>query len=62
MTTQTWGRGRKRQLEGHEIEARKVVGLGRKKLTKLVSPHRLAISAHKCNMKEVIVIGRREKC
>ena len=57
IITWTWGRGRARQREGHEIEASKVVVLGRNKvarLTKLVSPHRLAISAKKCNMKEQI--------
>ena len=63
IITWTWGRGRKRKHERHEIEARKVVGLVRKKLaklTKLVSPNRLAISAHKCNMKKVIVIEARQ--
>ena len=31
IITRTWGRGRKGQRKGHEVEARKVVGLGRKK-------------------------------
>ena len=63
IITWTWGRVRRRQRGGHDIEARKVVWLGRKKLaklTKLVSPNRLAISANKCNMKKVIVIEARQ--
>ena len=31
IITWTWGRGRKGQREGHKVEARKVVRLGRKK-------------------------------